>query len=131
MAEGFLNYEAKKNKLDIHASSAGTHAFFEMSASENSIDSMKKYNIDISEHKSKTVTKELIEKFDLILGMTDEHSQELIKKFPCYKEKIYTFSKYVKENLDIADPYGASSDVYMRQCDQIKFYIEKLIKIIL
>ena len=103
MAEGYLN---SKNISGLLALSCGFSVAGE-SASENAVAVMKEAGIDISEHKSKTVSKDLL-CADKIFCMGESHKIALIAAgVPA--EKVFILGG------GISDPYGQSVAVY-RQC---------------
>ena len=61
-------------------SSAGISTANGMGASENSIEVLKEIGIDLSNHRSKVITKKLIDESDIILTMTKSHKEILVDK---------------------------------------------------
>lgn len=93
MAEAYMKKITGKNSFK----SAGTDAYDGLSASENSILTLKDLDIDLNEHRSQRVTRGNLEKADLILTMTLNHKQKLLQNYPDLHSKIYTLKEYVKE----------------------------------
>lgn len=120
MAEGILRYIAKEQGLDIEVTSAGIAVYENAYAAINSIDVMKAIDIDISDHKSNQVDKNLIEDADLILTMSSGHKYAILSKFPLYEDKIYNLLEYAYDmDKDVADPYGGSLETYEKTRDEI------------
>ncbi len=120
MAEGILRYLAEKNALDIEVSSAGIAAFDGSSASENSIEAMKKIGIDISQHKASQLNKDLLDEVDLILTMSLSHKKIILSNYSSIKEKVYTLLEYsYGDKKDIIDPYGSNLVFYEETRDEI------------
>ncbi|MGN0173320.1 MAG: low molecular weight protein arginine phosphatase [Acutalibacteraceae bacterium] len=115
MAEGF----AKQIFTDAEVSSAGLFVNFGDCVSSNSVQAMKEYGIDISNHTPKQINMDVIEKVDYIIPMSNSHKQTLIAN-GVDKNKILCFSE------SISDPYGQSLAVYKQCAKQIKENIEKL-----
>lgn len=115
MAEGF----AKQIFTDAEVSSAGLFVNFGDCVSSNSVQAMKEYGIDISNHIPKQINMDMIEKVDYIIPMSNSHKQALIAN-GVDKNKILCFSE------SISDPYGQSLAVYKQCAKQIKENIEKL-----
>ncbi len=120
---------------DIEVSSAGTWAIEGHSASANAIKIMNERNIDLSNHRSTPLTKELIKKADLILTMTRNHKNQILSVMPEVEDKVYTLKEFVgydRDDLDIADPFGGDMEAYRRSADEIesalKKALEKIIK---
>ena len=119
MAEGIF---AQVNK-NVIASSAGLAAGGE-GANEKAILAAKKYGADISAHKSKTVTIEMLKAADVVVTMT-----ESIKSILPFPEKTVTFYELAGESGDIADPFGQSQEVYESCAREIKRLSEKCVEI--
>ncbi len=101
MAQAYFNYKVKDCNQHIAADSAGTSAFYGDFATVESIDAMKTiYDIDLSEHRSKKVTLDLINQADLTLTMTNSQKVILNNAFPQAKDKIFTLTEYAKKILD-------------------------------
>lgn len=129
MAEALAKKLFNEKKMDICIKSRGTSVYFESSASKNSIEVLKKYNIDISNHVSKQITESDIKISDLILTMSKDQKDYLASNFSSYKDKIHTLYSYTQNSYnDIVDPYGCSLDKYEKCCNEIYKCLEKLIK---
>ncbi len=90
MAEAILRKAIKESGRSIEEysiSSAGISTANGMSASENSIEALKEIGIDLSNHKSKVITKKLIDESDIILTMTKSHKEILVQAVPNAKKK--------------------------------------------
>lgn len=139
MAEAIFNNIVSSNSelSNIYiAKSAGTHAFDGDSASLHSKNVLNKlWNIDISSHRAKKITKDMIENSFLILTMTTSHKLHLISLFPEYKHKIFTLGEYAMcegycektHEYDIPDPFGQDEESYEKCAEKIKMYIDKIV----
>lgn len=90
MAEAILRKAIKESGRSIEEysiSSAGISTANGMGASENSIEVLKEIGIDLSNHRSKVITKKLIDESDIILTMTKSHKEILVQAVPKCKEK--------------------------------------------
>ena len=131
MAEGILKELIKKEKLNIKeedVKSAGLITQENIPVNEKSVKALDKINIDISNYKSNTTTKEGLAEADLVLTMTRNHKEMLIQTVPEYKDKIYTLSEYVGDNNeDIDDPFGMPQKFYNKTSLEIYEKISKLV----
>ena len=116
MAAAMMADIAQKNDMDILVDSAGVFASIGESAADNAIAAMKKRDIDLSLHRTKPLTDELIDEADIILVMTDAHKM-LIENMA--KGKVFTLSEYADSEGDISDPYGGDLDEYEEVADEI------------
>lgn len=137
MAEGIFNHAVlNEEKLEgIKASSAGISAFSGDDANPKAQKAVKElFGIDIKSHRARTISKEDLEKADIILTMTKGHKEIILSFMPGVKSKIWTLKEYVSEdkksndNLDIQDPYGMDEEVYKNCAKELKLFIDKLIE---
>lgn len=125
MAAALMLDIAVEKDLDVRIDSAGLMAGIGEPASSGAIAAMKKRGIDLSYHRSKPLTDELINMADLILTMTDSHKQ-LIKQ--CAPDKIYTLMEYAGLEGDIADPFGGDIEEYEETAVQIHAALTEIAK---
>ena len=123
MAAAIMDDIAQKRDLDIRIESAGLIAPYGERASDNAIAALKKYDIDLTYHRSKPVTEDLIKQCDLILTMTSSHKQALAK---IADGKVFTLSEYVGENGDISDPYGGALTIYEKTSEELYELLNRL-----
>lgn len=120
MAEGLLKDLSNKKNLGLQIKSAGVFAMDKDSAANNAVEALNKINIDISDHKSQSVSKELVDEADLILTMSRSHRETLLLNFPDVKDKVYLLNQYaLKEDRDIQDPFGRDLYNYELTRDEI------------
>lgn len=132
MAEAILKKaikESGKNIEEYSILSAGISTVDGMAASKNSIEALKEIGIDLSNHRSKVITKELIDKSDIILTMTKSHKEILVQAVPKCREKVYTFKGFVNKNeSDISDPFGGNLDTYRNTMREIIYSVNEIVK---
>jgi protein-tyrosine-phosphatase len=116
MAEGALRVLLQGKGIDnIEAFSAGTAAIPGCPATLYAIEAVKTWNADISGHKSRPLTPELLEEVDLILVMTPSHYQNVISMLPEARGKTYLLKNFPEPGdtgEGVADPIGGSLDMY-------------------
>jgi protein-tyrosine phosphatase len=79
------------------------------------MEAVKTWDADISRHKSRPLTHELLEEVDLILTMTDTHYQAVKSMLPEAEEKTFLLKNYPEPGGDgegVGDPIGGSLDMY-------------------
>lgn len=116
MAAALFNKIAMEMDLDVRIESAGIFAMDGAPASSGAYNAMKKYGIDLSEHKAKNITPELLEQCDLVLTMTRSHKLQLLAYAP---DKVFTLLEYAGISGDIADPFGGRDEVYEASAEEI------------
>lgn len=117
MAEGILRSLLKqKGADDIIVSSAGVGGLEGYPASGFAVEVAKNWHVDISGHRARQLSHETIEKADLILAMSPEHADYILRTEPEARKKTYllkSFPKlYVPSQEGVNDPIGGSLDQY-------------------
>ncbi|HEY0088923.1 MAG TPA: hypothetical protein VGB37_08770 [Candidatus Lokiarchaeia archaeon] len=132
-AEYLARYYANKYNLEgVSFSSAGWHDAFE-NAQPETINYVESKGIKMSDFQPKVLTKEILEKQDLIIGMENYHLLKIKKKFKeiNLKDKMFTLKQFNgadKNNYNIPDPYKTGIDNYNRILKIVEENIEKLVK---
>ncbi len=97
-------------------------------------DLMKESGIDISGHRSRQVTREMIKECDLIVVMELRQKEELIKNYPECASRIFLLSQWDPSNSeerDVADPIGQTFSFYRNCFNEIKILVKGLAENIL
>jgi protein-tyrosine phosphatase len=102
MAEVMLQ-DALKEKPDISVISAGMGALVGYPAAEHSVALMNERGLDISGHRARQLTPEMITTNDLILVMEAGHKRAIDAQDPTARGKIYRLGEW--HDIDIPDPY--------------------------
>jgi protein-tyrosine-phosphatase len=92
--------------------SAGTWAEPERPATQLSQAVMQRRGITLAEHRSRSVTAELLESVDVVLVMTRHHQEALQAEFPTVQGRVLLVSQLIDRKFDIEDPFGGSADDY-------------------
>ena len=116
IAAALFNKIALEKDLDGRIESAGIFAMDGAPASAGAHHAMKKYGIDLEEHRAKSITPELLKQCDLVLTMTEGHKAQLL---PYAEGKVFTLLEYAGLPGDIADPFGGSNEVYDACAEEI------------
>jgi glycine hydroxymethyltransferase len=131
MAEGLFR-RAVKGHNEFQVLSAGVGAVNGAPPSEHAVRALRELGIDISHHRSRMLTAELIQQADYIFGMTHSHVDAIIALYASAAEKTFLLREF-DETLadyesDIGDPIGGSYDVYLVCRDQIEQGIASMLK---
>lgn len=135
MAAGLLK-KMLGNRKDIRILSAGVSAFPDMGASENAIKIMQQEGVDLSQHRTQRLTREMIQEATLVLAMTKLHRITVMELDPEARGKVYLlkeFDQNVDENfLDIPDPIGSPIEDYEsclnKMRSPIKYLVDHILK---
>ena len=122
-----------KNIGDIQVYSSGIFAMEGDVPTEEAIEVMREYGVDLKQHRATITAKSNIQEMDLILCMTTSHKQNLIHMYPNLQDKIYTLKEYVgitKNGIEIKDPWGYDLVTYRFCAAEIDAYLDKLIEMV-
>jgi protein-tyrosine-phosphatase len=116
MAEGILKKLLKKGHAAF-VSSCGTHALQGNPASEFSVIASAENGIDISCHRARMLTPEIIGQSDIILCMERSHVEHVLSLDVSVHERVFNLAVFsgMRKMKDIPDPYGCSLREY-REC---------------
>ncbi|HAL91859.1 MAG TPA: low molecular weight protein arginine phosphatase [Verrucomicrobia bacterium] len=118
MAAGWLNQKLAGKGWG--AESAGVAAWGGSPASPEAVEAMREVGIDISGHRSRALTKPLVDEASVILAMTEEHRREIERRFPEAQGKTYLLNSFgLGKARDVADPIGYPEDVYRHTRDEM------------
>jgi len=121
LAEGLLKRLLKEGNISgISVFSAGISALTGTSASYNAIKVAYEEGIDISNHRARALTSEMIAQSDLIITMEERHKQDILVHWPKAKPKVFllrNFAQFGSKTRNIFDPYGVNIENY-RFCFQ-------------
>ena len=131
MAEALLKVrmpESWHGKVEI--SSAGTHAWDCEPATETAVEAVAELGIDLSAHKARRLSKELVAGADLVVVMTDGHARIVLDLDPTAEAKLLRLGELDPERkeIDIADPIGGDRSVYAASRDELDRLILLLIR---
>ena len=102
MAEALFAHALRDN-TNIHVHSAGLGALLNHSADPISLALMQEKGIDISAHRARQLTPEIVYGSDLILTMSTSQTQQVESQYPGAKGRVHRVGKF--SEYDISDPY--------------------------
>jgi predicted ATP-grasp superfamily ATP-dependent carboligase/protein-tyrosine-phosphatase len=115
-AAGYLETESVKRRLSMKIFSAGLDTTAGKPAYPLAAMISKKCGIDLGSHLTTVISKDMIEKADLILVMEITHTQMLFRLFPEARTKTVLLGHLSPDPLtDIRDPYGGTPEEF-EQC---------------
>lgn len=131
MAKKWLAANAP-TRTDIEFTSAGLAAFPGSPASAQSIDVMRLAGVNLTGHRARQISGDLVAESDLILTMTKGHKYALLEMFPDLANKFYTLGEFASgQEADIPDPFARPIEVYTKCAGKIGEYLEKALQKIL
>ena len=111
--ELFKSFLKSKKIRNIECNSAGISAKKDDPASENAIKALEEVNLDLSNHKAKSIFDVDLNSFDLYVVMNLMH-YDILKSMEIPIEKIYILGN------EIQDPYNGTVATYKKCRDSIK-----------
>jgi protein-tyrosine phosphatase len=109
MAEALLR-DALREQQDIIVESAGLGALVDHPASEHAVTLMRDRGLDISHHRARQITPDMVHAADLVLVMEAGHKRAIDANEPSARAKIYRLGEW--QERDIKDPYRKSLEAF-------------------
>ena len=81
--------------------------------------------IDIDDHRSRSLNKELLRRFNLILTMEEGHKEAITVEFPEIAQRVYLLSEMVNEIYNIQDPIGGTVDQFEMTAQEFENIFER------
>lgn len=92
-------------------SSAGLQAMVAQGADAHTTELATAAGIDLSNHKARQLTREMLAEADLILTMEQRHLEDISKMAPQARGKTMLLGRWLN-NREIPDPYRKSADAF-------------------
>jgi protein-tyrosine-phosphatase len=109
--------------------SAGIAACDGMKAAFTAVNVLEEMGIDLSGHRTRFLTRKMVDEADLVIAMTEEHKVEILRLAPGSQGKVIVFGELdsKRENPDIGDPLGGGEEIYRKTRDEIGRLVLRLI----
>ncbi len=109
---------------DFRVASAGLSAPRGQGPTPLAVEALAEEGVNLSDHRTRPVTEELVERADTIVAMTRGHLDTLMMLFPEAADRAYVLREFEPGSdgydLDLPDPIGMPRSVYQRCRDVIK-----------
>lgn len=110
----------------IEVSSAGTTTSDGLPPSREAEEVAREAGIDISSHRTRILTREILAESDLILVMQPHHAEAARALLPEAADRIHLLTAYAGETGEgIDDPIGKGREVYRRTFRRLATLIER------
>ena len=127
MAEAVLR-NALGEDSGVSVESAGLGAMVDWPAAQHAEDLMKARGLDISRHRARQLTPEIVSKADLILVMEQGHKRAIEAEDSTARGKVFRFGEW--QDRDIEDPFQQPRTEFERALNEIdnctKDWVQKL-----
>jgi protein-tyrosine phosphatase len=133
MAEGMFKHRLAE-RLRCHVdelpargyvvSSAGVSALPNDPAAEDSIEALREFGIDLSAHRSRLASADLLARADDVIAMTRSHLLTIVSRYPVLSGSLRLLCG---PDGDLDDPIGGGPDVYRKCAATIHQHVDRLI----
>ena len=127
LAEGIARREAVERGLaDLEVGSAGTSAWNGTPASDGALLVALEHHIDLSLHRARQLTREMVLSHDMVLAMGPHHLERI--EALGGEGHAFLLSNYASPGSDraISDPFGGDLDVYRAAYDELERDIRRV-----
>jgi protein-tyrosine phosphatase len=121
MAEKLNVPEDELEKKGVSVMSAGSFAMPGSRATPAAVEALKALGADLSKHRSRALSVELIHQADVIYTMSRAHAQAVTALVPAASEKTFTLDP----DKDIEDPIGGDVSLYAELATELRGLIER------
>jgi protein-tyrosine-phosphatase len=133
MAESLLRHAlaAEKPPLNqLKVVSAGVAAGTGHAATDHSITAMKKVGLDISDHSSRPLTQQMLDRALAVFTMTETHRALIQISFDRVPERMHLFREFIGNDveMEIPDPYGQNFNNYVSSRDSMVEAIPSIVR---
>lgn len=121
--------ERGEGAADIEVTSAGTGAWDGAPASEGAYLVGLERGLDLSGHRARLLTRELVEQADLILTMARHHRARVDEVGG--EGRVFVFGEYAGREGDaaeVSDPFGGDLEVYRDTCAELEALVAAVVQ---
>jgi protein-tyrosine phosphatase len=132
LAHGILEGKVKAAGLDIEVDSAGTNGYHDGELPDSrSVSKANEYDLDITDQRSRQITKNDIQEFDLIYVMDTSNYNNVIAHCNSEEEKakVKMIMNEIEpgKNISIPDPYFGGEDGFEKVYQMLDLACDKII----
>ena len=124
MAEALLQDRFAKRNLVVRVGSAGIGALVGRPAEPAAVELMKERGLDISAHRARQITLELVAAHELILVMEARHKKAVESMFPVARGRVQHLGRW--GGFDVPDPFRGKRADFERALQLIEEGIGEL-----
>jgi protein arginine phosphatase len=120
LAEKLHVPESELEKKGINVMSAGAMAMPGSRATPQAVDALRTMGVDLSRHRSRPLTVELVHQADMIYTMGRNHAMAVMSLVPSAADKVTTLAR----DREIDDPIGSDLGVYQELAGELQTLIQ-------
>lgn len=121
-------FAIERGLIDLEIASAGTSAWEGAPASDGALLVGIERNLDLNQHRSQQLTRELVAASDYIFAMGPHHLERI--EAMGGDGKAYLLAAYAANDGSdraVSDPFGGDLDVYRATCDELQQDVRRLL----
>jgi len=118
MCEALMKRALRSVQVDVRVQSAGLNATPGTPAHPWSVAAARELGLDLSQHRARPLSPEMLDQADAIFAMDYRNQVELLCRYPALKDKVFMLSAYAGEGyrpIEIRDPFFGNQ-AETRQC---------------
>ncbi len=129
LAEALMKREFESRELaGFHVGSAGTGAWDGAQASEGAYLVALENDLDLSAHRARLLTRDLVEDADLIMTMARHHRVRAVELGGDGKTSVLgEFVGIAGPDAEVSDPFGGELDVYRKTFDELQDLVARAV----
>ena len=136
MAEGLLKAKIPPElRQGMEISSAGAMAAEGLPATPFSVRVLARRGVAIDAHRSRLLTREMIQSAHLVLAMEEPHRRAVLALDPEAGDRTFVLSEFGaggnRQDRRIHDPMGGSEEIYEESCKRIDDHLNRVLPEIL
>ncbi len=85
---------------------------------------LKQKDIDLSLYRSRPITREIVNQFNLVLVMEKGHKEGLKAAYPETASKVYLLTEMINQHYEIVDPIGGSLEDFHETAREIEHILD-------
>lgn len=120
-----LRKDPRAHHLDIKIQSAGTGAVADLSSAPLAVEVLKDKGIDLSSHRTRALSPDMVERAGLIFTMSKQHRDEVLRMAPWAEDKVFV----LKEFTDLNDLMKAALSSSVETGEDLLRRVEELKRI--
>lgn len=123
-----------EHRDDIEVYSCGLYAQIGDGPTNEAIEAMKEYDVDLTKHRATNIRNSNIFEMDLILCATKSHKILTLDIYPELEGKVFTLKEYVgyqkegHDSINLDDPWGYGESTYRHCAAEIDECLDLLLK---
>src|SRR6266542_7095791 len=129
LAASLLERALKERGIEVTVTSAGTGAWDGAPASEGAYLVGLERGLDLSGHRARLLTRELVERADLILTMARHHRARVDELGG--EGRVFVLGEYAGQegnDAEVSDPFGGDLDVYRDTCAELDALVAAVVE---